>query len=96
MVCSCFPAMRNLLMRIYPRAFLSSIRHTNDKTPASIPQDSNTGLRRAKVGQEGFVELQQMNESQLSDTPPEVPPKEPSTVYTTNERRHWAGSSGSV
>ncbi|KAH8767580.1 integral membrane protein [Hyaloscypha finlandica] len=57
MVCSCFPAMRNLLMRIYPRAFLSSIRHTNDKTPASIPQDSNTGLRRANPGQEGFVEL---------------------------------------
>ncbi|KAH8752324.1 integral membrane protein [Hyaloscypha sp. PMI_1271] len=96
MVCSCFPAMRNLLMRIYPRAFLSSIRHTNDKTPASIPQDSNTGLRRANPGQEGFVELQQMNESHFSDTPPEVPPKQPSTVYSKNERRHWAGSSDSV
>ncbi|PVH86400.1 hypothetical protein DL98DRAFT_567785 [Cadophora sp. DSE1049] len=88
MVCSCFPAIRNLLIRIYPRAFLSSIGHTSDKQLASIPLSSNSERRRANHEQEGFVELQQMNESQLSDTPPEVPPKEPTMVYTRNERWH--------
>ncbi|KAN0096823.1 hypothetical protein V8E51_015628 [Hyaloscypha variabilis] len=94
-VCSCFPALRNLLIHIYPRTFLSSIRHTSDK-PVSTPMDSNTGRRRANHAQEGFVELQQMSDSQVSEMPPEVPPKDPPIVTTANKGWHRAGSSGEL
>ncbi|KAH7382013.1 hypothetical protein BKA64DRAFT_218410 [Cadophora sp. MPI-SDFR-AT-0126] len=96
MVCSCFPAIRNLLIRIYPRAFLSSIGHSSDKQLGSIAPSSNSKRRRTNHEQEGFIELQQTNESQLSDRPPEVPPKEPSVAYTRNERWHQAGDSGAL
>jgi hypothetical protein len=62
--------------------------HSDDKQQSLKPWDSNPGLIRANYGQEGFIELQQANESQISDTPPKVPPKEPSTVHTTNEGWH--------
>jgi hypothetical protein len=94
MVCSCFPAIRNLLERVYPPAFLSSSPHSDGKQPGSIPWDSNPGRKHANNGQGGFIELQHANESQVSDTPPEVPPKEPST--TTNERWNRVGNSGAL
>ncbi|KAH8590101.1 hypothetical protein B0O99DRAFT_635611 [Bisporella sp. PMI_857] len=91
MVCSCLPAIRNLLIRIYPRAFITSIRNRDYKQP-----DSNTGLRYGSHVQEGFIELQQMNEPPPSDIPPEVPPKDPPVLHTTNKRFHRAGSSGAL
>jgi hypothetical protein len=58
--------------------------------------DSNKGRRRANLAQEGFVELHPMNDSQGSDMPPEVPPKDPPIVTTANKGWHWPGSSGEL
>ena len=66
-------------MRIYPQAFLSSIRHSDDKQPGSLPWGSHTGQRRAAhMSGDGFVELQQTNETQSPETPPEALPKDTS------------------
>jgi hypothetical protein len=89
MVCSCFPAIRNLLMRIYPRAFLSSIGNMEDKPPGTVPWDSHKGQRRATLmSNGGFVELQERHETGTPETPPEVPPKESSTsIHSTTALR---------
>lgn len=77
MVCASLPAIRQLLVRAWPRAFLSSIHHSDDPQAKAGPWDSHTGPGRVThTSGDGFIELQQTHGNESGEMPPEPPPKD--------------------
>lgn len=62
MICACLPAIRNLLIRLYPRTFSTSMRSSsNPKTKPSSSRGWRPGSKNAAPDGD-FVELQDGNE----------------------------------
>ena len=79
MICACLPAIRNLLIRLYPRAFLTSMRsNSNTKTKHSSSRAWRSGSKNGTPDGQ-FVELQDgaetLGEAVGEDVPPKVPRK---------------------
>jgi hypothetical protein len=79
MICASLPALRLLVLRLFPKIFPSSLRSTT-KTPdfstregsGSKPWQTRTGFGGRKKRFDSFLELERSG----TDTPPEVPPKD--------------------
>jgi hypothetical protein len=74
MICACLPAIRNLLARLYPQAFLTTMRSSsNAKTKPSSSRGWRSGSRNA-MPDGHFVELEDGAETDreaLDDASPE-------------------------
>lgn len=79
MICASLPALRLLVMHLFPRIFPSSLRSAS-KTPVFSTREGSglkswqtgTGLEGRKKRLDSFLELERSG----TDTPPEVPPKD--------------------
>lgn len=78
-ICVCFPAIRRLLVRLYPTAFASSHQYTDEN---QLPSKSwyMPASQQQKVAENGrFIELRHTNTPE-SPVPPKVPPKDSPAV----------------
>ena len=89
MICVCFPAIRRLLVRIYPTAFASSNQYANG---SQLPSKSRymPASQQQKVAENGqFIELRHTDMPE-SPAPPKVPPKDLPAVRVDRRREDQA------
>jgi hypothetical protein len=89
MICACLPAIRNLLIRLYPKTFLTSFRSTTT-TKVSGSRGRHTWSKSHIPGSHGdghFVELTGGEQLHGLDRGPKVPPKNisSSSIQVTDE-----------
>lgn len=65
MICACLPAIRNLLVRLWPKAFLTSMRTSGMQKSGSAGWNSNRTPRTNETGE--FVELQYTDTQDLRE-----------------------------
>lgn len=90
MICACLPAIRNLLVRLYPKAFLTSMRTTEaNRSGAAGWYARSKQLSQPEDG--AFYELQR-TATEESTRLPTVSAKD-STINTCTSEEEWSNGS---